>query len=94
MEKKFAMRPGMVQSVASNGVAVPPQSGVARLPGVMARVGMSRSWIYASVKAGTFPKPVNLGPRAVGWLLDESETFIEAQATNRNDLTATKQEEQ
>jgi prophage regulatory protein len=30
--------------------------------------GLSRSTIYHYVKNGEFPKPVALGPRAVGWL--------------------------
>ena len=30
-------------------------------------VGLGRSTIYAMMKAGTFPKPVKLGARAVGW---------------------------
>ena len=34
---------------------------------VEARTGLSRSTIYARVKVGTFPAPVSLGPRAVGW---------------------------
>ena len=30
-------------------------------------VGLSRSTIYAMMAAGTFPKPIKLGKRAVGW---------------------------
>lgn len=29
--------------------------------------GLSRSTIYLRIQEGTFPKPVNLGARAVGW---------------------------
>lgn len=42
-----------------------------RLPAVMNAVGLARATIYKRMKAGTFPKPVQLGPRAVAW--DESE---------------------
>ena len=35
---------------------------------VEARTGPSRTTIYARIKAGTFPAPVSLGPRAVGWI--------------------------
>lgn len=39
-----------------------------RLPTVIARVGLSRSSIYARIKEGTFPAPVVLGEgRAVAW---------------------------
>jgi prophage regulatory protein len=40
---------------------------ILRLPQVIDRVGLRRSAIYAAVQAGTFPRPVNLGCRAVGW---------------------------
>lgn len=29
--------------------------------------GLSRSTIYAMIAEGTFPKPLRLGKRAVGW---------------------------
>jgi len=35
---------------------------------VETRTGLSRSTIYQYIKDGVFPKPVPLGPRAVGWL--------------------------
>jgi prophage regulatory protein len=41
-----------------------------RLPAVMDAVGLARATIYKRIKAGTFPQPVQLGPRAVAW--DES----------------------
>ncbi|MBN2971180.1 AlpA family transcriptional regulator [Roseomonas aeriglobus] len=30
-------------------------------------VGLSRSAIYAAMDKGRFPRPIQLGPRAVGW---------------------------
>ncbi len=42
-----------------------------RLPAVIEMVGLQRTAIYGRIKAGTFPKPVQLGPRAVAW--DEQE---------------------
>jgi hypothetical protein len=41
---------------------------ILRLPAVKTRTGLSRSTIYLRVSQGTFPKPVSLGGRAVGWL--------------------------
>ena len=38
-----------------------------RRPHVEHVTGLSRSTIYAKVAAGSFPKPVKLGARAVGW---------------------------
>ncbi len=43
---------------------------------VEARTGLSRSTLYDAVKAGTFPAPVNLGPRAVGWIEAEVNDWI------------------
>jgi predicted DNA-binding transcriptional regulator AlpA len=40
---------------------------ILRLPAVKTRTGLSRSTIYLRVSQGTFPRPVSLGGRAVGW---------------------------
>jgi len=37
-----------------------------RLPDVLARTGMSRSWVYREIDAGRFPKPEKMG-RAIRW---------------------------
>jgi prophage regulatory protein len=43
---------------------------------VEARTGLSRSTIYQRVADGTFPKPVRLGARAVGWVEAEIQEFL------------------
>ena len=43
---------------------------------VESRIGLLRSTIYQYVKDGVFPKPVPLGPRAVGWLESEVSEWI------------------
>ncbi len=60
---------------------------VLRLPIVMARTGLSRSTIYAKVANSTFPEPINLGARAVGWISDEVEAWLVArvEATRGSD---------
>lgn len=40
------------------------------------RVGLSCSTIYAGVAAGTFPKPIQLGAQAVGWIESEIDDFL------------------
>ena len=45
---------------------------------VEARYGLKRSTIYDAVKAGTFPPPVRLGARAIGWVESEVEAWIAA----------------
>ena len=52
------------------------QPSILRRKQVQARTGLSRSTIYAFIKAGVFPKPVPLGPRAVGWLESEISYWI------------------
>ena len=43
---------------------------------VQARTGLARSTIYFHIQNGTFPRPVPLGPRAVGWLESEINDWI------------------
>lgn len=46
---------------------------------VEARTGLARSTIYQRIKQGTFPAPISLGPRAVGWIEGDVATWLEAQ---------------
>ncbi|MCL4671257.1 helix-turn-helix transcriptional regulator [Burkholderia pseudomallei] len=48
--------------------------------GLLCRVGLSKSEIYRRIQAGTFPKPIPLGARAVGWLESDVNTWIDTQA--------------
>lgn len=41
---------------------------IIRRPEVERRTGLSRSTIYAGIAAGTFPSPIRLTARAVGWV--------------------------
>ncbi|MBP7609008.1 MAG: AlpA family transcriptional regulator [Steroidobacteraceae bacterium] len=43
---------------------------------VETRTGLSRSTIYQYIHDGAFPKPVPLGPRAVGWLESDVSAWI------------------
>lgn len=40
------------------------------------RVGLKRSTIYQQIAAGTFPAPILLGSRSVGWLSHEIERWL------------------
>jgi prophage regulatory protein len=50
---------------------------VLRLPEVLARVGLGRSYIYKLISQGDFPRPIKLGPRASGWLEFEIDCWLE-----------------
>lgn len=50
---------------------------ILRVPVVRERTELSRSTIYLRIAQGTFPKPVNLGGRAVGWLEAEIQDWLQ-----------------
>lgn len=52
--------------------------GVLRLPQVSDYTGLSKASVYRQVKEGTFPRPIRLGSRAVGWLTTEVTEWIAA----------------
>lgn len=57
------------------------QSGlkILRRKQVEGRTGLSRSTIYERIKAGTFPAPISLGAKAVGWIESEIDTWLSDQ---------------
>lgn len=54
-------------------------TAILRLPAVKARTGLSRSTIYLRISDGSFPKPVSLGGRAVGWIEAEVNDWLNQQ---------------
>lgn len=53
------------------------QVSLIRLPEVRCRVGLSKAAIYARISVGTFPRPVRIGVRSVGWVESEVTEWIE-----------------
>jgi prophage regulatory protein len=51
---------------------------------VQARIGLSRSTLYLRIAEGTFPKPVSLGARAVGWPASEVEALNAARISGKS----------
>jgi len=49
-----------------------------RLAEVQNRVPYSRSTIYSKIERGEFPRPHNLGARAVAWLESDVDEWIAA----------------
>ena len=62
----------------STGMAqrVDAPARVLRLPRVQACTGLARSTIYVRVADGSFPQPIRLGARAVGWIESEVDAWI------------------
>ena len=54
-------------------------NNILRLPAVKARTGLSRSTIYLRIGEGSFPTPVSLGGRAVGWIETEINDWLNQQ---------------
>ena len=54
-------------------------TAILRLPAVKARTGLSRSTIYLRISEGTFPMPISLGARAVGWLESDVDEWLDQQ---------------
>ena len=55
-------------------------------PEIEHRTGLKRSTIYDKMKAGTFPKPVKLGARAVAWLEPEIDAWIKERISQRREV--------
>jgi predicted DNA-binding transcriptional regulator AlpA len=56
-------------------------STILRLPAVKAETGYSRSTIYLRISQGLWPRPVNLGPRSVGWPASEVAAMVSWRAS-------------
>ncbi|WP_035873257.1 helix-turn-helix transcriptional regulator [Cupriavidus sp. SK-3] len=55
---------------------------------VESETGLSRSTIYQRVKKNTFPAPIRLGPRAVGWRRGHIDAFLANPAGYRAEVAA------
>jgi prophage regulatory protein len=54
-----------------------------KLKEVIKTTGLSRSSIYAYMSKGEFPKPIQLGPRAVGWIEEEVREWLQERLNAR-----------
>ena len=73
-----------------------PQKRFIRLPEVLTRTGYGRTTIYRKMEDGSFPRSVKLsGPledsnafdcRAVAWIEDEVEQWIESRIEERDTI--------
>ncbi len=49
-----------------------------RLSEVLKQTGLSRSTIYEMIGRGEFPRRIDLGSRAVGWVADDVLAWLDA----------------
>ena len=54
-----------------------------RRPKVESVTGLACSTIYLQMKNGTFPKPIKIGERAVGWRMSEVNAWLEQRIAER-----------
>ncbi len=54
---------------------------ILRLLEVVQSTGLPRSSLYAKVAEGTFPSPIKLSQRSVGWSSEEVEAWIQDRIT-------------
>ena len=55
-----------------------------RLPEVINRTGYRRTSIYEKISEGTLPAPIKLGPRAVAWVAEEIDKWMDARGAERD----------
>jgi len=57
---------------------------IMRLTEVSQTTGLARSSIYSRMSEGSFPRPVPLGARSVGWVSEEIQDWVEARIQERD----------
>ena len=73
-----------------------PHKRLIRLPEVLSRTGYGRTSIYRKMEDGSFPKSIKLGgppldpsafdSRAVAWIEDEVDQWIESRIGDRDTI--------
>jgi prophage regulatory protein len=53
-----------------------PSLEILRRREVQAKTGLSRSTIYERIRAKTFPLPISLGAKSVGWIKSEIDEWL------------------
>jgi prophage regulatory protein len=51
---------------------------ILRIDGTSHKTGLSKSSIWKGVKAGTFPAPLELGPKARGWRESDLDEWLQS----------------
>ena len=74
-----------------------PQKRFIRLPEVLTRTGYGRTTIYRKMEDGSFPRSVKLGgppidpnvfdSRAIAWIEDEVEQWIDSRIEERDSVS-------
>lgn len=65
-------------------IVAPSPRDLRKLPAVRRQTGKSAASIYRGVRAGTFPAPVKIGPRASAWVGAEVDAWIAERIAQRD----------
>jgi prophage regulatory protein len=57
---------------------------ILRRPEVETKTGYPTSTIYEMMSRGVFPRPIQLGPKSVGWVEAEVDEHLEARIRERD----------
>jgi len=57
---------------------------ILRIKQLIATTGLARSTIYQYIEDGTFPKPIPLGARCVGWLESDIQDWLSSRIAVRD----------
>ena len=60
-----------------------PLDRILRRPAVEDATGLSRSTLYDMIASGTFPKPMRLGERAVGWRESQIAAWLDERSNDQ-----------
>ena len=64
-----------------------PITTIWRLPEVLRQTGLSRSTVYEMIARGEFPRQVQLGRRAVGWIAEDVVQWVHAKVDSDHSET-------
>ena len=59
---------------------------IIRLADLEKATGLSKGTTYRLIRKGKFPKPINLGTRAVGWIEDDIAAWQAARIAERDEV--------
>lgn len=78
MRDPVTVPPSVLHVVERPADAPSDHRRILRIREVAVRVGLGVSTVKKYVALGTFPKPVHITPRAIGWYTDEVDAWLAA----------------
>lgn len=61
------------------------ESRILRLQQIKARTGLSKSTLYVYMANKQFPRSIQIGPRATGWLASDVDAWIDSRVKAAKD---------